>query len=97
MATSTLYDPVAIGALRLANRLAVAPMTRVSALADGRATAQMADYYGDFAAGGFGLVITEGIYTDQAYAQGYLLQPGLADDAQRDAWRPVVDLSLIHI
>ena len=51
----------------------------------------MADYYGDFAAGGFGLVITEGIYTDQAYAQGYLLQPGLADDAQRDAWRPVVD------
>lgn len=91
MATSTLYDPVAIGALRLANRLAVAPMTRVSALADGRATAQMADYYGDFAAGGFGLVITEGIYTDQAYAQGYLFQPGLADDAQRDAWRPVVD------
>lgn len=91
MSTSTLYDPVAIGALRLANRLAVAPMTRVSATADGQATARMADYYGDFAAGGFGLVITEGIYTDKAYAQGYLFQPGLADDAQRDAWRPVVD------
>ncbi len=91
MASSTLYDPVALGALRLANRLAVAPMTRVSATADGLATARMADYYGDFAAGGFGLVITEGIYTDQAYAQGYLFQPGLASDAQREAWRPAVE------
>lgn len=91
MTTSTLYDPVAIGTLRLANRLAVAPMTRVSATADGQATARMAHYYGEFAAGGFGLIITEGIYTDKAYAQGYLFQPGLASDAQLEAWRPVVD------
>src|ERR1044071_3013617 len=54
-----------------------APMTRVSATADGRATAQMAEYYAAFAAGSFGLVITEGIYTDKAHAQGYLFQPGL--------------------
>lgn len=86
-----LFTPLRVGALNLPNRLAVAPMTRVSATADGRATAQMADYYEAFAAGGFGLVITEGIYTDKAHAQGYLFQPGLADDAQREAWRPVVD------
>ncbi len=87
-----LFTPLQVGrALSLPNRLAVAPMTRVSATAEGRATTQMADYYEAFAAGGFGLVITEGIYTDQAYAQGYLFQPGLADDAQRDAWRAVVD------
>ncbi|KNE26440.1 oxidoreductase [Achromobacter spanius] len=87
-----LFTPLRVGtALSLPNRLAVAPMTRVSATADGHATALMADYYEAFAAGGFGLVITEGIYTDKAYAQGYLFQPGLADDAQRDAWRAVVD------
>lgn len=87
-----LFTPLRVGtALSLPNRLVVAPMTRVSATADGHATALMADYYEAFAAGGFGLVITEGIYTDKAYAQGYLFQPGLADDAQRDAWRAVVD------
>ncbi|KAG1249745.1 hypothetical protein G6F65_019012 [Rhizopus arrhizus] len=101
-----LYDPAAMieieaiaavgWELRLANRLAVAPMTRVSATADGHATPLMADYYEAFAAGGFGLVITEGIYTDKAYAQGYLFQPGLADDAQRDAWRTVVDRVHAH-
>jgi 2,4-dienoyl-CoA reductase-like NADH-dependent reductase (Old Yellow Enzyme family) len=50
----------------------------------------MAAYYAQFAQGGFGLVITEGVYTDAAYAQGYRCQPGLANAAQRDAWRPVV-------
>lgn len=86
-----LFQPLRVGGLSLPNRLAVAPMTRVSATAEGHATKQMADYYEAFAAGGFGLVITEGLYTDKAYAQGYLFQPGLADDAQRDAWRTVVD------
>ncbi|MDH0866539.1 NADH:flavin oxidoreductase [Mitsuaria sp. GD03876] len=91
MSAASLFTPVALGALSLPNRLAVAPMTRVSATADGRPTARMASYYAGFAAGGFGLVITEGTYTDRAHSQGYLFQPGLADDAQRDAWRPVVD------
>lgn len=92
-----LFTPLRVGrGLSLSNRLAVAPMTRVSATADGQATKQMADYYEAFAAGGFGLVITEGIYTDKAYAQGYLFQPGLADDAQRDAWRTVADRVHAH-
>jgi 2,4-dienoyl-CoA reductase-like NADH-dependent reductase (Old Yellow Enzyme family) len=51
----------------------------------------MADYYAQFADGGFGLVITEGLYTDEAFAQGYLHQPGLANAVQRDAWRPIVE------
>jgi 2,4-dienoyl-CoA reductase-like NADH-dependent reductase (Old Yellow Enzyme family) len=91
METSKLFEPVALGSLSLANRLAVAPMTRVSATAHGHATARMADYYGEFAAGGFGLVITEGVYTDKWYAQGYLHQPGIADDHQAAAWRAVVE------
>ena len=91
-AHARLFAPLRLGReLSLSNRLAVAPMTRVSATADGLATAQMAAYYEAFAAGGFGLVITEGIYTDKAHSQGYLFQPGLADEAQRDAWRTVVD------
>jgi len=87
---ATLFEPLALGALALPNRLAVAPMTRVSATADGVPTPRMADYYAQFAQGGFGLVITEGLYTDEAYAQGYLHQPGLANVAQREAWRPIV-------
>jgi len=89
--TGRLFAPLEVGPMMLRNRLAVAPMTRVSATADGRATRRMADYYAAFAEGGFGLVITEGIYTDKQYAQGYLCQPGLSDDGQREAWRPVVE------
>ena len=86
----SLVTPIDIGAVTLRNRVAVAPMTRVSATCDGRPTPQMSQYYASFAEGGFGLVITEGIYTDKAYSQGYLHQPGLTDSAQRDAWRSVV-------
>ncbi|MEH6434108.1 NADH:flavin oxidoreductase [Massilia sp. DD77] len=85
-----LFDPFSMGRLALQNRLAVAPMTRVSATTYGCATADMQAYYKAFAEGGFGLVITEGIYTDKAYSQGYLYQPGLSDGVQRDAWAPLV-------
>jgi 2,4-dienoyl-CoA reductase-like NADH-dependent reductase (Old Yellow Enzyme family) len=85
-----LFDAFAVGAMRLPNRLAVAPMTRVSATEQGCATGEMQRYYRSFAEGGFGLVVTEGIYTDKAWSQGYLRQPGLADSAHADAWRPVV-------
>ncbi|MCF5052401.1 NADH:flavin oxidoreductase [Pseudomonas syringae] len=70
----------------LANRLAVAPMTRVSATEDGLLTPAMHDYYLRFAKGGFGLIISEGLYTDQAFSQGYLYQPGLVSDAQACSW-----------
>lgn len=88
--TARLFEPLRIARLDLRNRLAVAPMTRVSATERGHATARMADYYGTFADGGFGLVITEGLYTDRSWSQGYLFQPGLADAAQAEAWKPVV-------
>ncbi|TRW14479.1 NADH:flavin oxidoreductase [Glacieibacterium frigidum] len=91
IATARLFEPLTIGGREFCNRLAVAPMTRVSATEAGHATARMADYYGAFAEGGFGLVITEGLYPDQLWSQGYLHQPGLSDDAQRDSWQPVVD------
>lgn len=93
MSTDTvgLFTAPDINGMTLWNRLAVAPMTRVSATQDGAATETMARYYERFARGGFGLLITEGIYTDQAHSQGYIHQPGITDDAQVQAWRPVVD------
>lgn len=89
--TALFFTETDIAGLRLANRLAVAPMTRVSATEDGHANETMVRYYERFARGGFGLVITEGIYTDQAFSQGYRFQPGLSDEAQARAWIPVVD------
>ncbi|KFC75312.1 NADH:flavin oxidoreductase/NADH oxidase [Bosea sp. LC85] len=93
-AVERLFSPVRIGKLALSNRLVVAPMTRVSATVDGRATEGMASYYRSFAEGGFGLIVTEGIYTDKVFSQGYQYQPGLADAEQVEAWRQVV--STVH-
>lgn len=87
----SLFTATDINGVTLRNRLAVAPMTRVSASEDGSATETMVRYYERFARGGFGLLVTEGIYTDRAFAQGYLHQPGITDEAQVQAWRPVVD------
>ncbi len=86
-----LWSPVQIGSIELGNRVALAPMTRVSATEDGRATERMAAYYRAFARGGFGLLITEGIYPDTAYSQGYLFQPGLATKEQASSWVKVVE------
>ena len=86
-----LFSPGRIGNVALGNRAAVAPMTRISAGPGGLATDGMAAYYADYAKGGFGLVITEGTYIDEAHSQGYVDQPGIANDAQRDSWKKVVD------
>ncbi len=88
--TSALFAPIVINGHSVKNRLAVAPMTRVSATEDGRPTETMTRYYERFARGGFGTVTTEGIYTDQAFSQGYLHQPGMTNEAQANAWKPVV-------
>jgi 2,4-dienoyl-CoA reductase-like NADH-dependent reductase (Old Yellow Enzyme family) len=88
--TSALFTPIAIKGRIVKNRLSVAPMTRISATQDGRATETMTRYYERFARGGFGTVITEGIYTDQAFSQGYVHQPGMTDEAQANAWKPLV-------
>lgn len=91
-----LFTQADINGLALRNRFAVAPMTRVSAAADGTATETMKRYYERFAKGGFGLLITEGLFVDQAFSQGYLHQPGISDEAQALAWKPIVDAAHHH-
>jgi len=83
---SLILSPYDHNGIALRNRVAVAPMTRITATEDGHPTQTMFDYYMRFAKGGFGLVTTEGIYTDKAFAQGYRFQPGLADNEQAQAW-----------
>ncbi len=91
MNTSPLFTPGRIGTLALKNRLTVAPMTRVSASEDGVAGERMKAYYRDFARGGFGLVISEGIYIDRAWSQTYAFQAGLTSPEQAAGWRDVTD------
>jgi 2,4-dienoyl-CoA reductase-like NADH-dependent reductase (Old Yellow Enzyme family) len=87
----SLFGSTAIGGVALANRIALAPMTRVSATVEGLPTDRIGGYYRTFAEGGFGLLITEGLYIDHFTSQGYHFQPGIADSAQAEAWYRVVD------
>ncbi|MFB7633616.1 NADH:flavin oxidoreductase [Streptomyces sp. NPDC056149] len=89
--THPALTPAQLGPFKLANRVAVAPMSRVSTAGDGVPTAEMARYYARFAQGGFALVITEGVYLDHAYSQSYPDQPALVTDEQVAGWRRVVD------
>lgn len=91
LAAHPALEPVTLAGAKLANRLAVAPMTRVSAGEDGTPTEAMNRYYSAFAEGGFGLVITEGTYTDTQYSQGYFFQPGIVSEKHVEAWRPIAE------
>ena len=86
-----IFSPYRLGALDLPNRTVVAPMTRISADADGVPTAQMAHHYASFARGGFSLIITEGTHPDITFSQGYRDQPGIVTAAQVAGWRKVTD------
>jgi 2,4-dienoyl-CoA reductase-like NADH-dependent reductase (Old Yellow Enzyme family) len=86
-----LFESVQIGHLATKNRLVVAPMSRVSASANGNITDVMSDYYLAFAEGGFGIIITEGVYTDALASKAYPNQPGLVSMKQMELWKPVVD------
>ena len=85
-ALATLFSPFALGALSLANRVVMAPMTRSRAGAGGVPTALMATYYGARAAAG--LIVTEGV-APVPDGLGYARIPGLWSPAQVDAWKPV--------
>jgi 2,4-dienoyl-CoA reductase-like NADH-dependent reductase (Old Yellow Enzyme family) len=87
----SLFEPTTLGEVQLENRVALAPMTRVSATADGLPTDRSGAYYQVFADGGFGLLITEGTYIDDQASQGYLHQPGIANAAQCAAWSRIVE------
>ncbi|CAK0770318.1 hypothetical protein CCP4SC76_5300002 [Gammaproteobacteria bacterium] len=77
---SNLFTPVALGALTLANRVVMAPLTRCRAdNPDAAPTPLMARYYALRASAG--LIISEGAIVSPG-ARGYPYTPGIWSDAQ---------------
>ena len=83
-----LFTPLDMGPLHLANRIVMAPMTRSRSTGDHVPTPIMADYYGARAAAG--LLISEGV-APEPDGCGYPRIPGLWNQQQVDAWKPVTD------
>ncbi|MCE4225703.1 alkene reductase [Methylobacterium sp. C25] len=82
----TLFEPLALGALTVPNRVIMAPLTRSRATRDGMPTPMMAEYYAQRASAG--LIISEAIGVSRQ-GNGFTYTPGLWNEAQVDAWKPV--------
>ncbi len=83
-----LLDPIQVGALRLPNRVIMAPLTRLRGTPDHIPTPVMIEYYTQRA--GAGLIISEGIPVSPQ-GVGYAQVPGIWSEEQVTAWRPVTD------
>ncbi|EME97226.1 alkene reductase [Streptomyces mobaraensis NBRC 13819 = DSM 40847] len=86
---TSAFEPIELGGKRLANRIAMAPMTRSRAFGPGAApTPSTATYYAQRASAG--LIVTEGVQPS-VVGQGYPDTPGLHSAEQVAAWRTVTD------
>jgi len=83
-----LFEPVEVGALRLSNRIVMAPLTRNRAGAGLAPGPFAAEYYSQRASAG--LIIAEATQVS-AQAQGYSGTPGCYTDEQVAGWRKVTD------
>ncbi len=84
---STLFDPIRIGEIDLANRIVMAPLTRNRAAGD--VPSELAvEYYRQRA--GAGLIISEGSQVCPE-GRGYVDTPGIHSDEQVAGWRRVTD------
>ena len=84
---TSLFDPIRVGDISLANRIVMAPLTRNRAVG-GIPTATMAEHYLQRASAG--LIVTEASHISPM-AQGYLDTPGIYSAEQVEAWRHVTD------
>ena len=85
---SELFRPLTVRSMTIPNRFAMAPMTR-QASPGGVPGPDVADYYARRAAGGVGLVVTEGIRLPDPAAGFPESVPTLAGDAALAGWRRV--------
>ena len=83
-----LFSPVALGDLSLANRVVMAPLTRMRSGPAGVPGDLVVEHYRQRA--GVGLIITEGTYPN-AESRAYPGQPGITDDEQAAGWRRVAE------
>ncbi len=86
--SDSLFTPVALGAIELANRIVMAPMTRDRAGPGDVPTALMVEYYAQRASAG--LIVTEGAQPS-AVGKGYWRTPGIHSAEQVEGWRAVAD------
>lgn len=83
---SSLFDSIQFGALKLKNRIIMAPMTRCRADAQRIPTEIMREHYTQRASAG--LIITEGVAISPS-AVGYANTPGIWTDEQIAAWKNI--------
>ncbi|NLV78837.1 MAG: 12-oxophytodienoate reductase [Rhodococcus sp.] len=87
---SPIFRPLTVRSLELRNRIVMSPMTR-SHSPDGVPGADVAEYYRRRAAGGTGLIVTEGVAIDHPTAVDNPKVPHMYGDDALDGWRRVVD------
>jgi 2,4-dienoyl-CoA reductase-like NADH-dependent reductase (Old Yellow Enzyme family) len=83
-----LTSPFSVGGLHLPNRLVMAPMTRFRS-PGGVPTAEVAAYYRRRAAGGIGLIISEGTLVGHPSASHETTVPRMTAGPAEDGWRQV--------
>ena len=85
---TSLFDPLQLGAVKLPNRIVMAPLTRARSCCDAVPTALMAEYYVQRATAG--LIISEATGISRE-GLGWPNAPGLWNDAQVEGWSRVTD------
>ena len=86
---TTLFDPIAIGDLKLPNRILMAPLTRNRSSGPGRVPNEMMrDYYVQRSSAG--MIITEATSVTPM-GIGYSHTPGIWSQEQIDGWRRITD------
>jgi 2,4-dienoyl-CoA reductase-like NADH-dependent reductase (Old Yellow Enzyme family) len=88
MPMPTLFDPIQLGAVLCPNRIVMAPLTRGRATREHVPTELMIEYYRQRSSAG--LIVTEATGMSRQ-GLGWPYAPGIWTEAQREAWKPVVE------
>ncbi|MFF2486207.1 alkene reductase [Microbacterium sp. NPDC058062] len=88
ISNSPLFQPITFGSIDLANRIVMAPLTRMRSGDLGVPGDLLVEYYRQRA--GVGMIVTEGTYPSFE-SQAYAGQPGIATDEQAAGWARVVE------
>ena len=83
-----LFTPVRLGDLELANRVVMAPLTRLRSGREAIPGDLVVEHYEQRA--GVGLIITEGVFPNEE-SRSYAGQPGIVTGEQVEGWRRVAD------
>ncbi len=86
--TDPIFQPLQAGALHLANRILMAPLTRCRASAGRVPNAMMAEYYAQRAS--FGMILSEAT-SISPQGVGYPNTPGIWSDEQVEGWKLVTN------